>query len=101
MLTSLFLRVFEHLLPRGLAWVLAPVQKQVREFFEGLSALPATVVADLDAVYGDTTPAATRDLPSWERQFQLVDSSLNEAARRERLAANSQNRTSSYRSDSG
>lgn len=64
------LRLFEHLLPRSLAWRIT-VEKTLRRFFEGLSGLPTDVRAFVDSVYLDLLPSTTRELTAWERQFGL------------------------------
>ena len=84
---SLHLRVYEHLLPRAVAWSLK-VTKRLREFFEGLTDLPSDTRDFVDGVYDDIQPQLTRELPTWENQFGLVgQSSLTEQQRRDRLEA--------------
>ena len=79
-----FLRTFEHLLPRAQAFRLT-IQKQLREFFEGLAAEPAEIVTFTDDVYDDLFPETTRELDAWEEQFALAGGT-DEADRRQSLA---------------
>lgn len=89
----LFLRIFQHLLPRSPAWRITTT-KTLRKFFEGLSAQPALVKTFMDQVYEDLFPATARmssgggsgALEEWERQFGLVPNP-SEAVRRAALAA--------------
>jgi hypothetical protein len=64
------IRLFQHLLPRGLAWR-TTVETTLRRFFEGLAGLPTDVRTFVDNVYLDLLPASTRQLPTWEKQFAL------------------------------
>jgi len=82
---SLFLRVFQHLLPDAAAWRL-PYGGTLRKFFEGLAGAPADARAFTDAVYEDLFPATTRQLSEWESQLGLTANAL-EAVRRANLAA--------------
>lgn len=81
----LFLRVFQHLLPRGTAWRLT-ITKTLRKFFEGLTTAPAAARDFVDEVHRDAFPATTRELAEWENQFGIVPQG-NDAARRLELAA--------------
>lgn len=67
----LFLRVYQHLLPRATAWSLT-AQKTLRSFFTGLSGAPSDVRDFVDDVYGDISPETTRELVEWEKQFGLL-----------------------------
>lgn len=71
------LRLFQHLLPRALAWNTttptgerAPA-KRLRQYVEGLAGFAAQVVAFVDLVYLDLLPRTTRELATWEKQFAL------------------------------
>lgn len=82
----LFLRIFKHLLPNALAWVLT-ADKQLREFFTGLTGLGASVKIFYDEIFNDLDPVKTRQLDLWEQQFGLQNSGLTEQERRDRLDA--------------
>ena len=79
-----FLRMFKHLLPNARAWNLT-ANKQLRQFFDGLSGTGTDVKAFFDGVWGDLFPQTTRDLDGWESQFALQDTGLTEQERRDRL----------------
>ena len=81
-----FLRLFKHLLPNARAWRIV-VEKQLREFFEGLAASSAVYKIYFDEVWLDIFPETTREIAAWELQFGLFQSSLTEQERRDRLAA--------------
>ncbi len=82
-----FLDVFKHLLPRAKAWSIT-VDKQLREFFEGLSLGTGVDVKEFfDLVYLDLFPQTTRELDAWEAQFGIKGNSLTEQERRDRLEA--------------
>ena len=82
----MFLRIFQHLLPQAVAWVLTP-DKQIRQFFEGLTGLGSDIKAYADLVWRDIFPATTREIESWERQFGLPGTLPAEQDRRDRLDA--------------
>jgi hypothetical protein len=86
----LFLRIFQHLLPRAQAWR-TTIDKQLRKLFEGLASEPAEAVLFADQVYLDLFPETTRELNEWERQYGLsvtdTTSPLSVAAGRLLLAA--------------
>lgn len=82
----MFLRIFKHLLPRARAWRLT-VDKRLRELFEGLSASGDSVKEFFDGVWLDIFPETTRELDSWEQQFALRNTGLDEQGRRDRLDA--------------
>jgi hypothetical protein len=85
--SPLFFRVFQHLLPRALAWRVT-IEKNLRRFFEGLSQTPADAKEYVDKVWEDAFPSTTRELEEWEKQFGLQPSKgLPEATRRSALAA--------------
>jgi hypothetical protein len=79
-----FLSLYQHLLPRGLAWR-TTVETTLRKFFVGLSGLPTDIRTFVDLVYLDLLPPTTRELTSWEKQFALNPGG-SEAARREKIA---------------
>lgn len=85
-MTSLWLRVFQHLLPNGRAWRITH-EKTLREYFKGLSGLPEDVKAYFDAIFNDLDPYKTRALEEWEDQFGFTRSLLTDAQRRARLDA--------------
>jgi hypothetical protein len=80
-----FLRLFQHLLPRALAWR-TTVDTTLRRYVEGLSESAADAKAFIDLVLLDAFPSTTRELPAWEAQLALA-STGDEATRRARLAA--------------
>jgi hypothetical protein len=77
-------RLFQHLLPRALAWK-TTTESALRSFFEGLAGLPTDVRTFIDLVFLDLLPPTTRELPAWERQFALSPGG-SEADRRLKLA---------------
>ena len=81
-----WLDVFQHLLPNARAWRIT-VEKQLRQFFEGLAGLPADVRTFLDSIFDDIDPQKTRQLDEWETQFALPATGLTEQERRDRLDA--------------
>lgn len=82
----MFFRIFQHLLPRSKAWFIV-IQKQLREFFEGLSFVGSDVKTFLDTIYDDIDPQKTTQLDLWESEFGLQNFGLNEQSRRDRLEA--------------
>lgn len=82
----MFLRVYKHLLPAARAWRLT-IDKQLRQFFDGLTELPADIREFNDEVFSDLDPQQTRELDAWEEQFGLPDTIMTEQERRDRLAA--------------
>lgn len=82
----MFFRIFQHLLPNARAWRLT-TEKQLREFFEGLTGMGEDIRDFFDDVWLDIFPDTTRELDQWETQFALPDTSLSEQARRDRLDA--------------
>lgn len=83
----LFLRIFQHLLPRAAAWSTV-ANKTLRKFFLGLAEQPGATRAFVDDVYLDLFPETARPaaLAEWEKQFGLEPNG-NETARRQALAA--------------
>lgn len=82
----MFLRIFKHLLPTARAWRIT-VDKKLRQFFEGLSGLGSDAKTFFDGVWLDIFPETTRELSTWEEQFGLGNTGLDEAGRRARLDA--------------
>ena len=83
---SLFLRVFQHLLPNARAWR-TTIDGQLREFFEGLADTGVDIKEFFDLVFSDIDPQQTRELTAWESQFGLPDTGLTTQERRDRLEA--------------
>jgi hypothetical protein len=83
---SLFLRIFNHLLPNAKAFRIT-ADKQLREYFEGLSTVGEDTKDFLDEVWSDIDPALTRELSAWESQFGLRNTDITEQERRDRLSA--------------
>lgn len=81
-----FLRVFQHLLPRGRAWRLT-AEKTLRKFFEGLAGPYDDARAFVDGVYNDLRPAYTREISKWEVQFGIDYPAADEGDRRAALAS--------------
>jgi len=82
----MFFRIFQHVLPQAKAWRLI-VEKQLRQFFQGLTVLGEDVKSFADYVFLDLFPQSTRELDAWEKQFGLVQVLTDEQARRDRLEA--------------
>jgi len=81
-----FLRILQHLLPNARAWR-TTVDKQLRQFFDGLAATGDNVKSFFDLVWLDVFPQTTRELDAWEDQFGLRDTGTTEQERRNRLDA--------------
>ena len=81
-----WLNVFKHLLPNARAWRIA-IDKALRQFFDGLTDLPAGIQNFYDLIYLDLLPQSTRQLSLWEDQFALPETGLTEQERRDRLDA--------------
>ncbi len=82
---SLWLRVYQHLLPDSEPWRLT-VGSVIRQMFDGLAGAPADARAYTDAVFEDMSPETTRQIAEWEHEYGLVAAPL-EATRRANLAA--------------
>ena len=80
----MFLRIYKHLLPNARAWRLT-TEKQLRQFFEGLTDLPSDIRDFFDFVWLDIFPDTTRELDKWETQFALPATTMSEQERRDRL----------------
>lgn len=79
-----WLGIYKHLLPRSRAWLLTP-QKTLRLYFEGLTGVNQDVKSFIDKVWEDIFPQTTRQIESWEDQFNLRSTGLTEQQRRDRL----------------
>ena len=83
----MFLRVYQHLLPKAKAWQLT-INKQLRQFFDGLTEpLGDDVKEFADLIFDDIDPQKTRELDAWEAQFGLNSTDLTEQERRDRIEA--------------
>jgi hypothetical protein len=83
---DLFLRVYQHLLPRARALSLV-AEKALRRLFEGLTGLPAAIQEFVDLILLDVFPDTTRELAEWETQFGVVNPATAEADRRAAITA--------------
>jgi len=81
-----FFRQFRHLLPNARAWRIT-VDKQLRQFFEGLANSTDDIRNFIDLVWQDIDPTVTRQLDLWDAQFGLPANVTSDAERRTRLAA--------------
>jgi hypothetical protein len=78
---SIFLRVFQHLLPRSPIWRLS-FNKMLQKLFAGLAAgAPDAVRTYADLVFLDAFPATTRQLSMWRTQFGIEASADDDADR--------------------
>ncbi len=82
----MFFRIFQHLLPNARAWRLV-IDRQLRQFFEGLSGVGSDLKLFIDQVWLDIFPSDTRQLSEWEQQFGLTGNITDEQERRDRLDA--------------
>lgn len=80
------LETYKHVLPRARAWRIT-IDKQLRQFFVGVSDAPADVQAYQDGVWNDYRPFETTKLDEWDDQFGLLPTAAGDAARRDRLDA--------------
>ena len=78
--------MFRYLLPTGKAWRLT-INKQLRQFFEGLTWLQTDVKTYTDSAYTDMFPQTTRLLDELEAEYGYLPGSLTEQERRDRLSA--------------
>lgn len=76
--------MFQHLLPNAKAWRLT-IDKQLRQFFEGLTGIGSDIKDFVDLVWLDIDPQETRELTAWEEQFGLPNTLTVEQERRDRL----------------
>lgn len=84
-MSSLFFRVFQHLLPRARALSIT-LNKPLRDLFIGLSDYGAEFKSFVDAIYNDKFPLITRELDAWEVQLTPPESPITTQERRDRLA---------------
>lgn len=82
----MWLRLFQHLLPKGRAWRITTA-KNLRNFFEGLTGVGSEAKAFIDVVYEGSDPQKTIALTEWEAQFVLPNTNLTDGQRRDRLEA--------------
>jgi len=85
-MNNLFFRIYQHLLPRAQAWTIV-IEKQLREFFEGLTSWPQDVVNFFVFIALDVFPETTRQLDLWEKQFGFLTAVSDEQDRRDRILA--------------
>lgn len=79
------LNLFQHLLPKGRAFLLT-AEKNIRRFFEGLAIENGTIKTFIDQVWEDIDPQRTRELEAWEEQWSLwTPTPLTDQERRDRL----------------
>ena len=84
---NLFFRILQHLWPISRAFDTTKQDKQFTEFNQALTFLGEESKRFTDDVYGDLFPETTRELDSWEGQWNLpFNSALTEQERRDRLA---------------
>lgn len=81
----LFLRIFQHLLPRSRAWSIT-VDKTLRKFFVGLAEFATDPRDKVDEVWADLLPESTTEIEEWEKQHGVVFPSSSESQRRDALA---------------
>jgi len=67
---ALWLRIYQHLLPKARAWWLT-ADKQLRQFFEGLTGAPEDARDFIDSVWAEIDPDTTTSYAEWEQQFGL------------------------------
>ena len=82
----MFLRIYQHILPKAKAWQLT-IDKQLRQFFDGLTGIGSDIKGFFDLIWYDIFPETTREIDAWETQFGLPATDLTEQERRDRLAA--------------
>ena len=82
----IWLRIYEHLLPRAKAWQIT-IDKNLRRFFVGIAGLPESIKDAQDQTWNDYRPAETTKLSLWEDQFALQPYGLTEQEKRDRLDA--------------
>jgi hypothetical protein len=82
---NIFLLIYQQLLPRATAWSTV-INKQLRQFIDGLTDTPTGVKEFADNVYDDIFPQTTRDIDAWEQQFGLSGDGT-EQERRDAIAS--------------
>lgn len=83
---SLFFRIYEHVLPRAQAWRVV-IEKQLRDFFEGLTGAPEDYKSWLDMIWLDIFPETTREIPEWENQWGILPGNNDETTRKQNLVS--------------
>lgn len=83
---TLFLRIIQHLLPRAAVWAIIQ-NSQMRQFFDGLSDFPSDIRDFFDAIYNDSQPQTTTQLPFWNEQFALSTAGLTDQEQKDNLEA--------------
>jgi len=81
-----FFTIFKHLLPRAKAFSIT-INKQLRQYIDGLAVEPQNSLDYMDEVFLDIFPDMTRELDAWEKQFGLpvAPSTWTTQDRRDRL----------------
>lgn len=83
---SLFLRIYKHVLPTGHALRIT-IDKQLRQFFDGLTDVWEDVKLFFDGVWNDLRALETTKKDQWEEQLGLLNSGLTTQQRCERILA--------------
>lgn len=84
---SLYLRILQHLLPRGRVWNLT-IERPLRKLFTGIASSIQSVREATDEVWGQLIPETTDYLSDWQRQFGFIwDATDSAATKRGDLAA--------------
>ena len=78
---SLFLRIFQHLLPRSKAWDLT-IDRSLRQFFLGLTGAGDDVRDAADGVWTELDPSTTTSLDAWEEQHGIIRDAADSTATR-------------------
>lgn len=87
MIGALFFRVFEHLLPRALSFLMKEDDNPTRKLFKGLEGGPEDTRTFIDEVHNDLFPPTTREIDEWEAQWALPKVGLTDTEARDRLTA--------------
>lgn len=84
-MSNRYTRLFQHLLPRSIAWRIV-IDKKLKQFFDGLSIIQEGIIDHLDYIFDQSNPEKTDNIVPWLEQFNLKNrGSL--ANRRKNLAA--------------
>lgn len=84
---ELFLRIYQHLLPKARAWSIT-IDKFLRQYFEGLTGIGVDTKKFFDDIWQDIFPETTRQIDEWEKEFGLpAIPGASEQERRDRLDA--------------
>lgn len=84
--SSLFFRIIKHLNPLSRAFRLFK-DRQITEFYRGLTGLPQDVRNYYDEIWLDIFPDTTREIELHEKEFGIIPSTSNEADRRNAIDA--------------